>query len=779
MLRGAILTGLFMLLESSNAGEKAESALAKTENANIKVECLRANESQIPYTVLNDDLVNDGAPSLVKVLFDNFTPFQRCNKKALNDGKVGTPSNQGNVTFDPDGKWTTTFVLELSNSPKGYDISEIRTIAGWPPNRACQKYELLVSRVPDSDKFISMGIFEVDAEKSLATQIKLTGKQNLIESNVSSIKFNFMVPKSVAGGATHTTYREIDIVGVTSEKLTAQSAPAKVAANFLGKNISPQDPLVQITDCARVVRTSEATRMDRFIQTASGFRYDNPGARIRFRTDAKNLSARFKFTTQHTRVGAVNSKGLYTVNGKISGSFLRDPESDEVTVKLSGNNRAKVCDYELIMPYGDSVEFTGLSLGDGKLLPAAARPAFKYVAFGDSITHGFRAGDISRTYPFIIGEKLQWQVVNMGFGSRTTVPSDGDCIAACGGDIISILIGFNDFYGSKPIADYAQDLKDLIFRIRKLKPDTPIFLITPLWSSEPAWAASKIGLKLEDYRKAARQVVAESNDTQLHLIDGLSLMDNFPEMTTDGIHPNDKGFAQIAERLAPILKDVVEKKMPKISCRFLQNLKKGKKQTIVTYGTSLTRGATWPAELQNALDQKYSGLPRVINSGKGAMCSIWGLENLRERVISKNPDVVFIEFSVNDAYLPYKMTLTDCKTNIDTMVERILKENPNCEIILMVMNPMVEVHAEKRPELEKFNDIYRKTAKEKGFLLIDHYPAWLKILNSDRKEFDGLVPDGAHPNAEGCRRIVTPNILKTIELDAPAERDTDGSEIRP
>ena len=58
-----------------------------------------------------------------------------------------------------------------------------------------------------------------------------------------------------------------------------------------------------------------------------------------------------------------------------------------------------------------------------------------------------------------------------------------------------------------------------------------------------------------------RQVAAESKDEHLHLIDGLTLMDNLPEMTTDGIHPNDKGFAQIAERLAPILNDVISKNM--------------------------------------------------------------------------------------------------------------------------------------------------------------------------------------------------------------------------
>jgi lysophospholipase L1-like esterase len=323
--------------------------------------------------------------------------------------------------------------------------------------------------------------------------------------------------------------------------------------------ISPRDPLIQVSDCARVMKTADVIRMDRFINAAGGFQHDNPGARIRFRTDAKNIAAKFKFTRLHSRGDAINSMGLYMVNGRIAGSFQRNPKLDEAVVEFPQTDESVARDYELIMPYGDSVEFAGLTLRDGKLLPPSARPVFKYVAFGDSITHGFRAGDIGCTYPFMIGEKLQWQTVNMGFGSRTTVPADGNAIAACGGDVISILIGFNDFYGSKPITNYVRDFKGLIINIRTMQPETPVFLITPLWSSEPKWAASKIGLRLEDYRKAVRLIVADSHDAHLHLIEGLSLMDNLPEMTTDGIHPNDKGFAQVAERLASIFKQLVHK----------------------------------------------------------------------------------------------------------------------------------------------------------------------------------------------------------------------------
>jgi hypothetical protein len=187
-------------------------ASAPSVNPNIQVEVIKSDEGKKPYPVLKDDLVNAGSPALAKVSHEEFKQHVGHSTSALNDGGNGT------VAFDLDGKWTTTFDLDIAKAPKGYDITEIITSAAWAPNRACQKYELLISKVSAPDKFISMGIFEADAENAFATQIKLTGKQNLIESNVSAVKFNFMVPKSVKGGATETAYREIDIIGAASEK---------------------------------------------------------------------------------------------------------------------------------------------------------------------------------------------------------------------------------------------------------------------------------------------------------------------------------------------------------------------------------------------------------------------------------------------------------------------------------------------------------------------------------------------------------------------------------
>lgn len=201
----------------AQTGVSSADTVGQTANSNISVEKMRSSESQTPYPALSDDLVNAGSPALAKVLFEDFTPFQACNAAALNDGKLGTPLNQGSVTFALNGLWTVTFVLDTLKAPRGYDIREIRTIAGWPPNRACQKYELLVSKVSDPDKFISLGLYEVDAKNALATQIKLTGTENPLAINVAIIKFKIMMVESSTKGQTSTTYREIDVIGNASK----------------------------------------------------------------------------------------------------------------------------------------------------------------------------------------------------------------------------------------------------------------------------------------------------------------------------------------------------------------------------------------------------------------------------------------------------------------------------------------------------------------------------------------------------------------------------------
>lgn len=76
----------------------------------------------------------------------------------------------------------------------------------------------------------------------------------------------------------------------------------------------------------------------------------------------------------------------------------------------------------------------------------------------------------------------------------------------------------------------------------------------------------------------------------------------------------------------------------------------------------------------------------------------------------------------------------------------------------MTMNPPVNEHLVKRPDIEKYYEMYRMVAKKRNLRLVDHYPAWKAILDKSKDEYIALVPDGIHPNAKGCEKMITPAI---------------------
>ena len=222
----------------------------------------------------------------------------------------------------------------------------------------------------------------------------------------------------------------------------------------------------------------------------------------------------------------------------------------------------------------------------------------------------------------------------------------------------------------------------------------------------------------------------------------------------------------------PQRETVVPRQVPAgFASRLVTNLKAGQAQTVVTYGTSLTSGGAWVGQLAAALQAEWPGAINVVNSGAGGMWSRWGVENLDLRVIAKNPDTLFIEFGINDAYLPYKTSVKEARDNLHNMIDRVLAARSDTEIILMTMNPPIGNHLHARPAIEEYYEMYRQVAKARKLKLIDHYLNWEPILKKDPALFDDYVPDGIHPGARGCERVITPALLKALGVPSAAAAD--------
>ena len=212
------------------------------------------------------------------------------------------------------------------------------------------------------------------------------------------------------------------------------------------------------------------------------------------------------------------------------------------------------------------------------------------------------------------------------------------------------------------------------------------------------------------------------------------------------------------------------KEQPRAPARFICRLQAGEKITIATMGTSLTAGSwRWVDVLKEWLDQRWPGQVTVHNEGYGASASSNGPDgntgfHQLSRVIAHRPDVVFIEFAINDAFLPYGISLEESQRNLDAFIDRIVAASPETEIILQTMNAAMDVAkkglrgASDRPGLADYYEVYRTTARERGILLIDHYPNWLRIANEKGERFAGFVPDGIHPRLPAYREVLLPEL---------------------
>lgn len=206
------------------------------------------------------------------------------------------------------------------------------------------------------------------------------------------------------------------------------------------------------------------------------------------------------------------------------------------------------------------------------------------------------------------------------------------------------------------------------------------------------------------------------------------------------------------------------------TAQFIRQLRAGTPQKIVFFGTSLTQGGAWPGQVREVLEAAFPKLVAFHNSAKGGENSTWGLANVQTSVIDQKPDVVFIEFTTNDAVDRFHLSVDEARANTEQIIDAIRKARPDCEIILQIMNPVTDRpigHAGHRGKLEDYQQMYRDLCMARGLLLIDHMPAWRTLLAEGIEAFHKYVPDGLHPNAEGYAKYVTPTILTTLGLDSP------------
>ncbi len=203
---------------------------------------------------------------------------------------------------------------------------------------------------------------------------------------------------------------------------------------------------------------------------------------------------------------------------------------------------------------------------------------------------------------------------------------------------------------------------------------------------------------------------------------------------------------------------------PAVASGLIGSLEAGQQRKIVFMGTSLTAGDVWPALVGDWLTERYPGQVTLVNSGVPGSESSDGVRDLQTLVLDHHPDVVMIEYSMNDAWAigegyPEKISPEQSAANLNYIIDQILAQNATAEIILQTTNAGDNPH---RPRLPVYYGVTRTVAAERGLQVIDQYPVWADIQVGDPDWYATYVPDGVHPKALAWEQVAFPIIQSDL-----------------
>lgn len=186
--------------------------------------------------------------------------------------------------------------------------------------------------------------------------------------------------------------------------------------------------------------------------------------------------------------------------------------------------------------------------------------------------------------------------------------------------------------------------------------------------------------------------------------------------------------------------------------------RQGEVLKIVTLGTSLTSRGGWQEPLRRALSACRDSEVTIVDLAKSGRASDWGLTQI-DKALAERPDVVLVEFAINDAALNRFLSLKESGANMEEIVTRLKAGESRPAIYVMAMSPVSGLRGMIRPFLGQYEDLHAEIAQRLGVGFIDHRPAWA-VLSAD--ELATAIADGAHPDPETASRVMLPGLLRAL-----------------
>lgn len=192
------------------------------------------------------------------------------------------------------------------------------------------------------------------------------------------------------------------------------------------------------------------------------------------------------------------------------------------------------------------------------------------------------------------------------------------------------------------------------------------------------------------------------------------------------------------------------------------------RKVYVAFGDSITDGYGVPSGFVSFLTEQISkARPDLnlvtINAGMSGDTSRGGLYRLGRDVIEPRPDLVTINFGVNDAFSG--ISPQQFSDNLRDMVSGI--RAAGCDRVLMLSCESIpEEWAEQ--EVLPYWEAMKVLAEDMGCVYADVHGRWVEELKGGRPESDLIISGDLHPNEEG-HRLIAEAVFETMQMSKMLE----------
>ena len=186
----------------------------------------------------------------------------------------------------------------------------------------------------------------------------------------------------------------------------------------------------------------------------------------------------------------------------------------------------------------------------------------------------------------------------------------------------------------------------------------------------------------------------------------------------------------------------------------------GNSINAVFFGGSITQGAGASSEKMNYVSLVGEYLKSafsekdvtIINAGIPGTDSKYGWYRLENDIISNNPDIVFIEFSVNDHYNDTKGTNTEARSKMKGYMESVIRRLAALPDAPAVVFVNTTDNAINTGDDVSFANLYAELCEAYGIKAVDIEGAvreagYVTAANAENT----ILVDGTHPNDKGYK----------------------------